>query len=167
MKSHIKSKHTPRTTPTREVREVTISALKNGTVIDHIPPQVTFKIIQLLGLETLHNEVSAASNLPSKHMGKKGLVKIGEKFLSEEEVNKIAVVAPKATLNIIKNYAVVQKTKLEIPQHIERVIVCTNPSCITNHATVTTQFEVVTKDPLVVRCRYCERAVRKDEIRVM
>ena len=150
-----------------KVRQVTISALKNGTVIDHIPPSATFKVIELLGLEKLHNEVSAAMNLASKHMGKKGLVKIGEKFLSEEEVNKIAILAPKATLNIIKNYAVVQKTKLEIPQYIERVIVCTNPGCITNHATVTTKFHVVTKDPLVVRCNYCERALREEEIRVI
>lgn len=159
--------HMKHTKAAKNVPEVKIAALKNGTVIDHIPPKSTFKIIELLSLENLNTVVSAATNLQSKHLGKKGIVKIGEKFLSEEEVNKIAVLAPNATLNIIREYVVVQKKKLEIPDHIERIIKCTNPSCITNHAQISTQFEVITKAPLYVRCCYCERAMHEEDIEVL
>ena len=145
-------------------REVSISAIKEGTVIDHIPSNVTLKVADILNLEGITGIISIATNLPSKKMEKKGIIKIAGKSLTQDEVNKIAVIAPEATVNIIENYNVKKKLKVLLPNLIEKIVKCSNPNCITNNEKVETRFYVLNKNPLKVKCRYCERAMSKEDI---
>src|SRR3989344_5292910 len=131
-------------------RELKISAIDNGTVIDHIPHEATFKVVDILNLDHHDGVVSIATNLTSKSLGKKGIVKVGGKSLTEAEFNKIAIVAPDATVNIIVNYNVKQKIKVKSPDVIDNVVRCSNPVCITNNEKIPTKFYVVKKDPLKI-----------------
>jgi len=148
-------------------RELKISAIDEGTVIDHIPTDATFKVVEILDLENHKGIVSIATNLQSKRLGKKGIVKVGGKSLTQDEVNKIAIVAPDATVNIIKNYGVREKIKVKTPDVIENVVKCSNPVCITNHEQIATKFYVVKKDPLKIKCHYCERSMGKEDIKII
>jgi len=105
-------------------KELSISAIKEGSVIDHIPGNVTLKVVDILDLRGIRGIISIATNLPSKTMGKKGIIKISGKDLTKEEVDKIALIAPHATVNIIKNYDVKQKIKVAIPPVINKIIKC-------------------------------------------
>lgn len=145
-------------------KELSVSAIKEGTVIDHIPSNATLKVVDILDLKGVRSIISIATNLNSKSMGKKGIIKIGCKNLTKEEVDKIALIAPNATVNIIKNYDVKEKIKVSIPSIINRIIKCSNPNCVTNNEKVTTKFYVLNKDPLKVRCNYCERDMDKEDI---
>ena len=113
-----------------------VSAIKEGTVIDHIPIKNVFKVIDILNLKEHEEVVSVAANLPSKKLGKKGMVKIGGKSLSDSEVSKISVIAPRATINIIKDYKVKKKMNVKLPEEFVDVIKCSNPKCITNSESV-------------------------------
>jgi len=148
-------------------RELKISAIEEGTVIDHIPTDATFKVVEILSLQSHQGIVSIATNLLSKRVGKKGIVKVGGKSLTQEEVNKIAVVAPDATVNIIKNFNVKEKIKVKAPDIVDNVIKCSNPVCITNNEKINTKFYVVKKDPLKVKCHYCERIMLKEDIEIV
>ena len=148
-------------------KELSISAIKDGTAIDHIPSNETFKVAKILDLKGIRSVISVAANLPSKHMGKKGIVKIGGKYLTQEEVNKIAIIAPHATVNIIENYEVKKKLRVSIPETINKIAKCSNPNCITNVEKAETKFYVLTKDPLKVRCHYCERDMNKEDILIL
>jgi len=148
----------------KSVKELRISAIKDGTVIDHVPSDATFKVVEILNLEKAKEIVSVATNLPSSKTGRKGIIKIGGVWLSEEEVDKIAIIAPDATLNKIENYKVVEKTSLKIPGEITKVIKCFNPKCVTNSDNMDTIFYVVSKDPLKVQCHYCEKSMEKEDI---
>ena len=148
-------------------RELNISAIDEGTVIDHIPTDATFKVVEILDLENHKGIVSIATNLQSKSMGRKGIVKVGGKGLTQNEVNKIAIVAPDATVNIIKNYDVKEKIKVKTPDVIDNVVKCSNPVCITNSEQVPTKFYVVKKDPIRIRCHYCERIMGKEDIGII
>ncbi len=148
-------------------RELKISAIEDGTVIDHIPTDATFKVAEILDLENHNGVVSIATNLQSKKIGKKGIVKVGGKSLTQNEVNKIAIVAPDATVNLIKNYNVKEKIKVKTPDVIDNVVKCSNPVCITNNEQVSTKFYVVKKDPLKIRCHYCERNMGKEDIEII
>ena len=154
--------------PKEEIKkELKISAIDEGTVIDHIPTDATFKVVEILKLENHKGIVSIATNLQSKSIGKKGIVKVGGKSLTQEEVSKIAIVAPDATVNIIKNYAVKEKIKVKSPDIIDNVVKCSNPACITNNEQVATKFYVVKKDPLNIKCHYCERSMGKEDIEII
>ena len=154
--------------PKPEVKkELTVSAIDEGTVIDHIPAQATFKVVEILNLDNHSNVVSIATNLQSKILGKKGIIKVGGKSLTQEEVNKIAIVAPDATVNIIKNFNVKEKIKVKTPDVIDNVVKCSNPVCITNNESIRTKFYVLRKDPLKIKCHYCERAMGKDGIEII
>ncbi|MBI2128694.1 aspartate carbamoyltransferase regulatory subunit [Candidatus Woesearchaeota archaeon] len=146
------------------MKQLKVSAIREGTVIDHIPSDVTFKVVEILKLNSVKEIISVAANLDSKKIGKKGIIKIGGKFLGEEEVNKIALVAPAATLSIIKDFKVVEKNKLTIPKTIEGFVKCFNPNCITNHEEIKTKFHVANQKPLKIRCHYCERAMASNDI---
>lgn len=148
-------------------KELSISAIREGTVIDHIPADATFKVVNILKLEEHDKTVTIATNLVSKKHGKKGIIKIGGKFLTKKEVNKIAVVAPNATLNIIKNYEVNEKADLGIPDSVMGIIKCSNPNCITNLERIKTKFEVVRNEPLKVKCNYCERSMGREDIEIV
>ncbi len=145
-------------------RELKVPAIKEGTVIDHIPSRVTFKVMRILDLREFNHTVSVAINLKSKALGKKGIIKVGNRFLTQDEVNKIAILAPNATVNIIKNYEVKEKIKVEIPEEFINIIKCSNPNCITNNEKIKTLFHVINKAPLQVICHHCERVMEANEI---
>ncbi|MAG91914.1 aspartate carbamoyltransferase regulatory subunit [Candidatus Woesearchaeota archaeon] len=164
----IKAKKIDPSSPKSESKkELTISAIDDGTVIDHIPSDATFKVADILRLEKHDGVVSIATNLHSKSVGSKGIVKVGGKSLTQDEVNKIAIVAPDATVNIITNYNVKEKIKVKSPDFIDNVVKCSNPVCITNNEQVNTKFYVVKKDPLKIRCHYCERNMGKEDIQII
>ena len=148
-------------------RELKISAIEEGTVIDHIPTDAIFKVAEILDLENHKGVVSIATNLQSKSLGKKGIIKVGGKSLTQDEVNKIAIVAPDATVNLIKNYNVKEKIKVNTPDVIDNVVKCSNPVCITNNEQIPTRFYVARKDPLKIKCHYCERIMGKEDLRIV
>lgn len=148
-------------------KQLSISAIEEGTVIDHIPTDATFKVVDILKLNEHPGIVSIATNLNSMTLGKKGIIKVASKLLTESEFNKISVVAPEATVNIIRNFNVRQKIKVKIPDFIENVIKCSNPVCITNSEKVRTKFYITEKRPIKVKCHYCERLIKKEDIDIV
>ena len=144
--------------------EYKISAIRDGTVIDHIPAERTFDVVDILNLRAHPDVISLGMNLKSKQLGKKGIVKIAGRELTKEEVDEIAIIAPKATINIIKGFSVGKKEPVAIPDHISDIIKCPNPNCITNRQAMKTLFHVTEKAPLSVSCHYCERIVVSSEI---
>ncbi len=147
-------------------KELVVSAIENGTVIDHIPAQNVFQVIKILGLNHVDSQVLFGINLDSQKYGKKGIIKVQNKYFEREEVNKIALVAPTATLIEIKNFQVIHKINVKIPEQIIKIAKCVNPNCITNHEDVITKFKVI-KDKnqvLKLKCHYCEKFTDKDNI---
>ncbi|MCP9612885.1 aspartate carbamoyltransferase regulatory subunit [Coprobacter tertius] len=147
-------------------KELEVAALENGTVIDHIPSDQLFKVVSLLGIEKLGNSITIGNNLVSKKIGHKGIIKIADLFFEEDDINKIALIAPNAKINIIRNYQVTEKRMVSLPDEIHGIIKCGNPKCITNNEPMKTIFYVVNKDSVEVKCKYCERAATKDEIEI-
>jgi len=145
-------------------KELQVAALCNGTVIDHIPSNVVFKVISLLDLEKLNTPVTIGNNLESKKMGNKGIIKITNKFFEEDEINRIALVAPNVVLNIIRNYEVVEKKKVEIPSVIKGIVKCNNPKCITNNEPMQTLFTVTNKEKCHLQCHYCNLKIEQEDI---
>lgn len=145
-------------------KQLNILAIKEGTVIDHIPSRVTFKVMRILDLNEFKHVISVALNLKSKAMGKKGIIKVSERFLTQDEVNKIAILAPNATVNIIRAYQVKEKINVNFPDDINNIIKCSNPNCITNNEKIKTLFHVVNKSPLNVLCHHCERVMEDKDI---
>ena len=146
------------------VTELKVSALENGTVIDHIPPKSVFSVIKLLNLEGLESQLLIGINLDSKKYGKKGIIKVSNKFFESVEINKIALVAPNATLIVIKDFQVVDKKQVEPPKEITKFVKCFNPNCITNHESITTHFTVISQEEIKLRCHYCEKITDKRNI---
>lgn len=145
-------------------KELAVAALKNGTVIDHIPAQSLFKVVSLLGIENLKSSVTIGYNLDSKKLGKKGILKVADVFFEEDILNRLALLAPNVNVNIINDYKVVKKYKVTLPDDIVGIVRCNNPKCITNNEPMPTRFHVEDKDNVQLRCHYCERTVSKDEI---
>ncbi|MFP4423734.1 MAG: aspartate carbamoyltransferase regulatory subunit [Candidatus Woesearchaeota archaeon] len=141
------------------MKELRVNAIKEGTVIDHISPGSAFKILKILDLKGLEHEILFGNNLPSKH-GKKAILKISEKFCTEEEINKIAILSPTATLNIIRDYNVEEKKQVKIPDKLNGIARCANPNCITNNDSVPQRFDIVDKKEIHLKCFYCERITR-------
>ncbi len=144
--------------------ELAVAALKNGTVIDHIPTELLFKVVDLLGIKNLKNSVTIGFNLDSKKCGKKGIIKIADVFFHEDSLNRIALVAPNVKINIIRDYEVVDKHTVSLPDDIYGMVKCSNPKCITNNEPMKTHFHVINKENIILKCHYCERAVGKDNI---
>ena len=144
-------------------KELVVRALENGTVIDHIPADKLFQIVNILHLDTLTDQITIGNNLSSNKLGKKGVIKISGKYIDPHELNKIALVAPSARINIIKDYQVVEKNECVIPDEVHDVLQCVNPMCITNKQHVTTHFHVVNKENITVKCHYCERYIKKED----
>ena len=138
-------------------KELQVAAIENGTVIDHIPAERTYQVARLLELETLGLPVTIGFNLPSRKLGKKGIIKITDKFFTDEEMSKLSVVDPKVVLNIIKEYEVVEKKTVETPDELHGIIKCNNPKCITNNEPMHTHFTVVDKLHGIVKCHYCDK----------
>lgn len=145
-------------------KQLSVSAIKEGTVIDHIPSESLFKVISILRLDKLDTLVTFGNSFESKKLGKKGIIKVSDVFFSTEEINKIALVAPSAKLNIIRNYEVVDKVKVEIPDTVQGIAKCVNPKCITNNEVVTTRFTVISKTDVKLKCHYCEKITSKENL---
>ncbi len=147
-------------------KELKVAALKNGTVIDHIPSENLFKVVSILQLANCESQITIGNNLESKRLGTKGIIKISDRFLVPAETNKIALLAPNAKINIIKDYVVVEKSPLSIPEEVCDIVQCANPNCITNHQPVDTRFYVLKEDNNVrLKCRYCEREVKLEDVK--
>ena len=139
-------------------KELKVSALENGTVLDHIPAENVYKALDILGLKGISNQITIGINLNSKLFGKKGIIKIADRFFEDDELNRLALIAPHATVNIIRNFQVVEKKKLVMPDRIEGLAKCMNPKCITNHQPVMTKFTVIGEgDKISLLCHYCEK----------
>jgi len=147
------------------MKQLKVDAIKNGTVIDHIPEGKALAVADILNLSG-SNEVMIGINLNSRKVGKKDIIKIENRELSQEEINSIALIAPEATLTIISDFEVIRKARAEIPKSIEGLISCPNPKCITNSERIKTKFKVTDKNPLKVRCYYCEKKYLVEEVRI-
>lgn len=145
-------------------KELQVAALENGTVIDHIPSEKLFTVVTLLGLENMESNITIGFNLSSKKLGKKGIIKIADKFFCDEEINRIAVVAPNVKLNIIRDYQVVEKKQVRMSDDLKGIVKCANPNCITNNEPMATLFHVIDKDSCILKCHYCEKEQKRDEI---
>ena len=148
-------------------QELQVAALENGTVIDHIPSEKLFTVVQLLGVEQMKSNITIGFNLESKKLGKKGIIKIADKFFCDEEINRISVVAPNVKLNIIRNYEVVEKKEVKMPDELRGIVKCANPKCITNNEPMATLFHVIDKDNCIVKCHYCEKEQKREEIIIL
>lgn len=147
-------------------RELQVAALENGTAIDHIPPSQLFKVAKLLGLEKMDNTITIGNNFHSSKMGCKGVIKISNKFFEEDEINRIALIAPKVILNIIRDYEVVEKKTVTLPDELVGLVKCNNPKCITNNEPMPSRFDVIDKEIGTIKCRYCERKINKEDINI-
>ncbi len=146
----------------KEIRkELKVSAIENGTVIDHIPSKSVYQVIRILNLMDYDNQLLIGTNLDSQKMGKKGIIKVRNKFFKPEEINKIALVAPTATLIVIHDFDVTEKKQVSIPDKVEKIVKCFNPNCITNNEEMPTYFTVIDKEDLKLRCKYCEKITAK------
>lgn len=147
-------------------KELQVAALENGTAIDHIPSEQLFKVVSLLGVQDLETPVTIGYNLDSKKMQKKGIVKMADKFFQQDEINRLALIAPNIKLNIIRDYEVVEKKLVQIPDVLIGIVKCNNPKCITNNEPMKTRFSVIDKEHVVLKCEYCEVKIKKEEIRL-
>ena len=139
-------------------KELVVSALENGTVLDHIPAENVYKALDILNLKGIESQITLGINLTSKVHGKKGIIKIADKFFEDDELNKLALIAPNATVNVIRDFQVVEKKKLEMPKEVIGIARCRNPKCVTNHQPITTRFATVEKNnEIQLLCHYCEK----------
>lgn len=138
-------------------KERLVAAIQNGTVIDHIPTEKTFQVVNLLGLEILDSPITIGVNLTSKKINRKGIIKISDKFFTDDEISRLSVVAPNVVLNIIKDYEVVEKKEVKTPEELRGIIKCNNPKCITNNEPMQTIFHVIDKERKILKCHYCDK----------
>ena len=140
-------------------KELVVSALENGTVLDHIPAENVYRALNLLNLKGIENQITIGINLNSKAQGRKGIIKVEDKFFEDEELNKLALIAPDATVNIIRDFKVVEKKKLELPKEVIGIARCRNPKCVTNHQPIKTRFATSNKDNNIsLLCHFCEKS---------
>lgn len=147
--------------------ELLVAAIENGTVIDHIPPAKIFEVVNLLHLENVKTSIMVGINLKSHKMGQKSIIKIADKYFTDAELNQLSVVAPNVSLCIIKDYEVVEKREVELPDVVRGVVKCGNPKCITNNEPMTTVFQVVDKERGIIQCAYCEKEQNIDHVKLL
>ena len=145
-------------------KERLVAAIENGTVIDHIPANKTFQVSSLLQLETLTTPVTIGYNYPSEKVGQKGIIKVSDKFFTDDEISRLSVVAPNVVLNIIHDYEVVEKKTVRTPDELRGIVRCNNPKCITNNEPMSTVFHVVDKTKGILKCHYCDKEQNIEEV---
>ena len=145
-------------------KERLVAAIENGTVIDHIPANKTFQVSSLLQLETLTTPVTIGYNYPSEKVGQKGIIKVSDKFFTDDEISRLSVVAPNVVLNIIHDYEVVEKKTVRTPDELRGIVRCNNPKCITNNEPMSTVFHVVDKEKGILKCHYCDKEQNIEEV---
>lgn len=141
------------------MKDFRVTPIRNGTVIDHIDCGQALKVLRIIGVTgDVSSTVSVLMRVPSKRDGWKDVVKVEDRELDPREVDKISLIAPKATINIIRDFNVSEKYKVTMPDVVKGIVKCGNPNCITNkNEPVEPQFTVESKDPVVLRCFYCDR----------
>jgi aspartate carbamoyltransferase regulatory subunit len=155
-----------------------VRMIENGTVIDHLPPAALFKIITIMGLDNdYEHRMTIGTNLESKRLGTKAIIKINDRYPSPHEIDRIALFAPDARVNTIRDFEVVEKRRVEVPSRIEGFVKCANPMCVTNHEPVETAFDVIVNEGvagsgasgagvagsgrgIALKCRYCEKLTK-------
>ena len=148
-------------------QELMVAAIKNGTVIDHIPSSKLFQVVRLLHLEDIKSQIMVGYNLPSAKMGNKSIIKIADKFFTDTELNVHSVVAPNVTLCIIRDYEVVEKRCVTLPTEIVGIVKCANPKCITNNEPMRTHFHLIDAKNGIIQCKYCEKEQKLDNIKLV
>jgi len=144
----------------KDQKTLIIRRIEKGTVIDHIHRGMALQVLKILNLPSPESTstISVVMNVKSSKMGLKDIVKIEDKFVDETELNKISLIAPTATINIIEHYKVKEKKAVHLPKEIVGILKCQNPSCISNQGEpVVGKFYLYSKQPLKLRCAYCER----------
>ena len=142
-----------------------VQPIRNGTVIDHIKAGTGRKILDVLGLSGSATTVSLLINIVSKKQKRKDIIKIEDRELSGEEIEKLALITTNARVNIIRNYAVANKKKIEIPDKISGTVICQNDNCISNsERNAVTQFRLIGSDNIEIQCIYCRRKLKEEEI---
>jgi len=147
-------------------KKLQVSAIKDGTVIDHIPANNLFKVINILNLDKVETQMTFGSNFESQRYGLKAIIKLSDVFFEDNDINKIALVAPEAKLNIIKDYKVVEKKVVTVPDSIRGIAKCGNPKCITNHEEIVTKFKVLSKKKVAIKCHYCEKITDSEHMEI-
>jgi len=143
-----------------------VAKLRAGTVLDHLEAGTALRCLAVLGVPK-DSVVTVGMNLPSRAVGRKDILKIENRVLTAAELARLALFGPRATVSIIENYEVVRKIPLELPAVLDGVLSCPNPSCITHHDPVAPRVRVEERNPLRLRCHYCERRIRADEIQLI
>ncbi len=145
-----------------------VSAIENGTVIDHIPSQSLLKVMKVLGLEhNTTNRITFGSNLESKRIGKKAIIKVADMFISEHDINKVAIFAAEARVSYIDKFLVTRKLKVTVPDSFEGIIKCANPACVTNQeSAVETRFNLVNRKDVALKCYYCEKVTLQKQFQI-
>lgn len=145
--------------------EMKVEAIKSGTVIDHITANKSLHVLKILGLPNEDINVTIAINVSSGEVGRKDIVKIENRELDSSELDQIALLAPEATINIIRDYKVIAKDKVRFTKELKAIINCTNPNCITNSdEPLESRFQLLKTFPILLRCYYCERLIGVEEI---
>lgn len=152
---------------TNDKQALQVAALKDGTVIDHIPSDKLFMVVSLLKLQEMDNNITIGFNLESKKLGRKGIIKIADKNLTDEEISRISLVAPNVKLNIIKDYEVVEKKQVVMPDELHGIVKCANPKCISNNEPMSTYFHVTDKATGLLKCHYCEKEQQRDNVKYL
>ena len=150
-----------------EQSELMVRRIKEGTVIDHIDEGKGLQVLDALRIDGQDGSlITLAMNVPSGKSKKKDIIKVENKFLKDEDTNKIAIIASKATINIIKNYKLIEKRRVALPNEIDKIFRCTNPDCITNSTEhIESIMDVIDKEGMVLKCRYCARILDVSKIK--
>ena len=151
-----------------EQSDLLVRRIKDGTVIDHINEGKGLNVLEALEIDgSLGNVITIALNMPSGKLKKKDMIKVEGRFLEDDDTNKLAVIAPSSTVNIIKDYKLVEKRRVSLPNQIEQIFRCSNPDCITNSQEhIESTMEVMDKENLVLKCRYCGRILDVNDLKV-
>ena len=146
-------------------KELVVSALENGTVLDHIPAENVYKALDILDLKGIENQITIGINLNSKVYGRKGIIKIADKFFEDAELNKLALIAPNATVNVIRDFKVVEKKKVEMPEEVIGIATFRNPKCVTNHQPIKTRFKTIADgNEISLLCHFCEKITKTKHV---
>ena len=150
-----------------EQSELMVRRIKEGTVIDHIDEGKGLQVLDALRIDGKDGSlITVALNVPSGKSKKKDIIKVENKFLKDDDTNKIAIISPKATINIIKNYKLIEKRRVALPNEIDRIFRCSNPDCITNSTEhIESIMDLIDKETMILKCRYCARILDVNEIK--
>lgn len=148
-------------------RQLAVAALRDGTVIDHIPTDALFKVVRILDIPAMKESVTIGFNLESARLGRKGIIKVAGTFFPQEVINRIALVAPGAVINTIRDFEVVGKETVSLPSETVNLVACNNPKCITRHEPMPTRFLTVSDSPVTLRCHYCGQEMTGDAINLL